>query len=406
MLTLLGNPVTHPTTPSLVGCGAAAIENAAAGTIAEYNFRGKPDKDGKLQVLPTFTEDYWDRATVGHTAEALPRDWGIDRFPCTAGHALSMFREGDFDYPYLLKMVDQVGWQAAQFLYLNPFLDGERKKAMCVENAGVDPVRSAVYYASVTTTFDFQESNKPAFKIAEAKLTADALAAGKTPLDLALPENKALAAELGGPAIGAFMAAGGDKFVFAEQKMLLASTLSADAPNTAGLGTATAAAVGYLTLNPTAGLTATAIAWATTYMGTEGTGSPSGSDQVLLDTVLAGALPFAADATVAAIQAETASMKVQLGGKALLAAAATAARLTKHILAPWVSTTATNIVTAAGAKFTLESQSATAGGSCGNARTGQFETFFALFGGIGFSWRGSLGDHWTFDPKKGNRDRR
>lgn len=105
----------------------------------------------------TYYEQF-DIATVNGSLRALPAKWGIDRFmlclfqsltfyrfPCTRRSPLDLFREGDFDYPFALRQVEEMATALYDFLYLDAF-QYWTYSSTCLERHLIQPVRESLFH--------------------------------------------------------------------------------------------------------------------------------------------------------------------------------------------------------------------------------------------------------------------
>lgn len=372
-------------------CTEEAMYTIGAGVGGEFAFVGKPDRDGVLRTPKHFSRDVWDEATVGFTARPLPKTWGVDRWPCGRATALDTFREGDFDYPYQLKQIERIGFQTYMFAAGSPFLAEHRELAQCVEHGFMNPLKQRKYLDAIAE--DYSGVNSAAIEAAEAAfevdlgtdiLTPPVTAAAGTAISVAA--NKAAVA---------FVAAGGDIYHAPDQAWLLSTTSVVNAA-AAGLTTAdvSAAAAAVISSAIVDGVS-DAADLATTFAEAASGSAAVAGDATIIAALLAGESAYSASASLVPFSSATASSTFS---KALLDAAVTVALLVPNILLPRVQEVGAAVKTISTLEASYSSQKDWA---CGEDRTGEFETAMQLLMSIGYWWRPSYGDHWSYQT---NRD--
>lgn len=121
-------------------------------------------------AAPAVSFRYWDANTLGGLLRPLPRTWGVDRMPCSTGKSIDIFREGDFDYPYLLKMLDRVSSEMFTFASA-PSTKRGYSEAGCLDRAFVNPLKMAlldldIRKPTVNGEFGIGSANAEAYKMA------------------------------------------------------------------------------------------------------------------------------------------------------------------------------------------------------------------------------------------------
>eukprot|EP00051_Salpingoeca_urceolata_P032091 m.14237 g.14237 ORF g.14237 m.14237 type:complete len:1617 (+) comp4765_c0_seq1:449-5299(+) len=114
--------------------------------------------------------------TLGGVLDPLPNTWGIDRFPCTRGVPVEPFREGDFDYPYAMKQMEEVA-PGLYWWHKNPLFAARAADANCFNKAFLEPTTRGIYFGSLDES-DYRTENFDAFAAGEAAFRA-AVAAGQ-----------------------------------------------------------------------------------------------------------------------------------------------------------------------------------------------------------------------------------
>ena len=107
-----------------------------------------------------------DTVTVNGTMRALPRTWGLDRFPCTRVTPVDMFAEGGFDLPLNMKFLERVATSLSAFFSL-PFYQPFVEEANCVDRYFTQTVKEALYFSMLPSTSSYQGANFAAFDAGE-----------------------------------------------------------------------------------------------------------------------------------------------------------------------------------------------------------------------------------------------
>jgi hypothetical protein len=302
------------------------------------------------------------------------------------------------DYPYQLKLLQNVGWQTYMFVAGSPFLAKDRAVANCIDHGFTNPLKQHRYLNALGD--DYSTTNSDAIEVAEASyaaaLTTDILV---PPISTSQSEKQNDAAA---KAAVAFFAAGGDVYqpndgwILAGIQATASLDLDGDGPGLeVATATAFAAAVAAVVQSALASsdesdssvLAATFIATLTGLTATEG-------DKAAIKALLADETAYAADESVVTVAAAARSDSFASG---LLSASATIALLVPNILLPRASVIGTATKTVATLEATYASQK---DWTCGEARTGELETAMQLLMSLGYWWRPTYGAHWTYDSSK------
>ena len=376
-------------------CSTGAVYALTVATISDCLARGNPNANGKLTSQAHFSQKYWQDATVGHTAEPLPRKWGVDRFPCGRAASIDGLNECGSGWPTALKQLQQVSHQTLMFT-TSPFYTAEAAQAKCVDNAMVKPVQEALYLQAML--YDYTAANMAAVDAAEAEFVArvgnDVLAVGA--------DADARRTAAGGAAGIAYVAAGGNWFHAASARNLLGDEIKG--PSAAAVGGAAATAFGAVLtqkVNPAdaAGLpTLAAIAYGVMTGDAAGATTPANAQKFgrLVATKKLGYY----DATVAVKNtaltvADVAGFGITMADAQRVSAALTVARLVPMAV-PWLTTLATSFGSAVGYEQTLLTTNTT----CDAPATAQMQ--FDLIPGVSQVLCGECSATTTVMPEVGD----
>eukprot|EP00055_Hartaetosiga_balthica_P015606 m.93335 g.93335 ORF g.93335 m.93335 type:complete len:1568 (-) comp8910_c0_seq1:842-5545(-) len=142
-----------------------------------------------------------DDVVLGGAIRPLPRGWGVDRFPCSRATGLDVFQEGDFDYPYKLKMLDRISSYMYYFTSLDMFSD-HASRTQCLETRFTQPSKDGAYLNALDGEWlTYSAPNFPAFTAAEVAFDAS----------IANGDSLSAAAAIG---VNTFVANGGVRFDF------------------------------------------------------------------------------------------------------------------------------------------------------------------------------------------------
>ena len=383
----------------VVGCAGGALLAIGTGVGSERLFKGNPDADGTATSHPHFSKAYWATATVNFTASPLPRKWGVDRFPCGRASSIDMFREGDFDYPYNLKQAQEIAWQTLMF-GSSPFLAGEAAKAQCTDHAVTKPLQQAGYLQ--TMTFDYTEDNMAAIEAAEQAFGATL---GNVNVQSTAKADAAVIQGAGALAAGTYVGAGGGYFHAPSAGNIIKGAADQFKQNPLAFSGAIAGSLGYIQQtqlkyeDPAANAPATVAAFAAHVMATGSTAGFAEKDKmafikVVTDNAYLASL-YDAKAKVVPSALTTAQFKdatFKTYSIEQVGAALTIGRMIPMMM-PWLTTIGTAVGTAVGTERALVTHKDT----CGKKASGQFDVALGLFATLGYWWRPSYGEHWSFD---------
>ena len=373
-------------------CTEEAMYTIGAAVGGEFAFVGKPDKNGVLRTPKHFSREVWDEATVGFTARPLPKSWGVDRWPCGRATALDIFREGDFDYPYQLKQLERVGFQTYMFAAGSPFLAAHRQTAQCIEHGFMNPLKQQKYLSTIAK--DYSNVNAVAIEAAEVAYETDLGTNILTP-PVTVEASSAISAAASS-AIVAYIAGGGDIYHEPDQGWILAMATSAltsgpGAVSRAELSAALAAVVRSASIDGVSD----AAALAATFCNARVPGTATAGDTAAIAAAIAGLSAYAATAPFVRFSASAGDSDSY--PKDVIDAAITVALLVPNILLPRLQEIGAAVKVASTLEASYSSQKDWA---CGDDRVGEFETAMQLLMSIGYWWRPSYGDHWSYQAKR------
>eukprot|EP00045_Choanoeca_perplexa_P015911 m.206891 g.206891 ORF g.206891 m.206891 type:complete len:1637 (+) comp17116_c0_seq1:125-5035(+) len=119
----------------------------------------------------------FDLMTVNGTVRPLPKQWGVDRFPCSRITPLDMFHEGGFDYPWALKQLEQVLPGLATF-YTADYFAPWATQSKCMDLEYTVALKQATYYNLLGADLSYKSSNFPHLKAAEDEFLSTFAATG------------------------------------------------------------------------------------------------------------------------------------------------------------------------------------------------------------------------------------
>lgn len=123
--------------------------------------------------------------TLNFTARPLPRNWGIDRFPCSVATVTDVFREGDYALPFNIKRLSEVSLAVAGYLAAAGGLGLPDCAAQAIKGG-----KEAAYSNYLGTDYSFSSARSAALNEAECVMGEGLMTMlGKATVEEALVAN-------------------------------------------------------------------------------------------------------------------------------------------------------------------------------------------------------------------------